>query len=1212
MAGSLSEREIEGILEEAIEELTIQNVVLDSMRTESWPGIELERQELTDKIERLKDKIRRIRQGSWGRSDDAATLPGPSSNSNSTPRSPAIAGGSLSKMPTFQGDERGRGSPRAVRSGKRNLREDDSDSADGRVKSRRATPIRHDGPVARSSGLGYGTRSFLNEPSDMIDLTGDDVDLDAYCVSQQLARAKQREQENEDRRLALRLSSDQSREDSSMTMPSSSNTESSQPSALSRLMETQRLNAGSPSDGPWYPSQAPTVLGSARQHPTTPSTEPHGTQMPGAYNPRWDATPRTSLGTSPRHAPTVQNPSYSGRYSFGARSSQTSGPEVHPHHSQPALPPISPSFRPSSDYHGAVAAGSRYSQTPSMATMAGPSGSSMSRIINKTSTFDFMRGIDTFGNPLDDRLQYIMAADEEDTSPATGQEIDDLLKNIRPDIDIPEYNREVGPEGLKYPLYRHQGVALAWMKKMEAGTNKGGILADDMGLGKTISTLSLMLSNRAESRPKTNLIIGPLSLIRQWEEELMKKTNPGHRLSVFVHHGKKSTTEDLLKYDVVLTTYGTIASELKRLEQFMEENKDRNIDFNDRACSFKFPLLNPGKAFFHRVILDEAQCIKNRNTKTAKACHHLKATYRWCLTGTPMMNGVLELFSLLKFLQIKPYNSWENFRQAFGALFGQRGDPKSQAMDRLRALLKAVMLRRKKDSLLDGKPILELPRKKEQVVYAELSTDERDFYKQLEEKAQVLFSKYLREGSIGKNYSNILVLLLRLRQACCHPHLNLDVDDASGAVVGSDEDVEQPVRDLDKVIVERIRTLDNFECPICYDVVQSPLFFIPCGHDSCKDCLIRISDTAMSQNIQEGHESNTAKCPVCRGAFNPRKCFTFDLFKKIHMPESVDKLEAVDSDASDAETESDSDESDLDVDDEMDEVDDRGNLKDFVVDDDESEGKMEDNDEDGLDSLEVLNMKASLLERKKRNQQRKSELEKKKKKKKGKGKETMSKTKGKGKGKGKKPDVKPHMLKSLRLEAAKNMEAYKTYMRYLRKTWMPAAKVSECMRLLTEIGRTGDKTIIFSQWTLLLDLLEVAMWHEKFESKPLRYDGSMSGDRRSDAANTFRDDPKVKVMLVSLRAGNAGLNLTAANRVIIMDPFWNPYIEMQAIDRTYRIGQQREVDVYRILTKQTVEDRIVQLQEKKKEIVEAALDETESMKIGRLNVSELKFLFNTR
>ncbi|KAG8420566.1 hypothetical protein J3459_010973 [Metarhizium acridum] len=175
-----------------------------------------------------------------------------------------------------------------------------------------------------------------------------------------------------------------------------------------------------------------------------------------------------------------------------------------------------------------------------------------------------------------------------------------------------------------------------------------------------------------------------------------------------------------------------------------------------------------------------------------------------------------------------------------------------------------------------------------------------------------------------------------------------------------------------------------------------------------------------------------------------------------------------------------------------------------------------------------------------------------------------------------------------------------------------SSQVTECMKLLREIRETGEKTIIFSQWTLLLDLLEVAMWHEQFPEKPIRYDGSMSGDERSTAAKHFRDRPEYNVMLVSLRAGNAGLNLTAASRVIIMDPFWNPYIEMQAIDRTYRIGQQKEVEVYRILTQETVEDRIVALQNKKKEIVEAALDETESMKIGRLGVSELKFLFIMR
>ena len=152
-------------------------------------------------------------------------------------------------------------------------------------------------------------------------------------------------------------------------------------------------------------------------------------------------------------------------------------------------------------------------------------------------------------------------------------------------------------------------------------------------------------------------------MIRQWEEEISKKTKLAHRLSVFVYHGKKASTDDLLKYDVVVTTYGTLAQELRRREKFIEENKDRNINFNDISCAVKFPLLHPVNAVFHRIILDEAQCIKNRSTQTAKACYSLRATYRWCLTGTPMMNGILELYSLLKFLRIKPYNAWENFRQ---------------------------------------------------------------------------------------------------------------------------------------------------------------------------------------------------------------------------------------------------------------------------------------------------------------------------------------------------------------------------------------------------------------------------------------------------------------------------------------------------------------------------------------------------------------------
>lgn len=482
-------------------------------------------------------------------------------------------------------------------------------------------------------------------------------------------------------------------------------------------------------------------------------------------------------------------------------------------------------------------------------------------------------------------------------------------------------------------------------------------------------------------------------------------------------------------------------------------------------------------------------------------------------------------------------------------------------MKRLRALLKAIMLRRKKNSQLDGKPILRLPEKTETIVYAELTPEERDFYDQLEKKSQVQFSKYLRAGSIGKNYSNILVLLLRLRQACCHPHLNLDVDDVS--TVTDDEKLEL-VKKLDKAIVERIKAIEAFECPICYDAVQSPSFFIPCGHDSCSECLCKLAENAATMNLHEGNESSRAKCPVCRGVFEPSKCFTYEAFQKVHMPERFVKPEPADEFSDDEEgTES---EEDFDSD-----ADERGNLKGFVI-------------PDGFDDKTDDSQKG----------------------------EASRKAKKKNKGKKKAMEVKPSMLKTLRKEASKNHEAFKKYMRYLRKTWLPAAKVTECMNLLKQIQETGEKTIIFSQWTLLLDLLEVAMWHDKFPHPPVRYDGSMSATLRNTAAKRFRDKPDVKVMLVSLRAGNAGLNLTAASRVIIMDPFWNPYIEMQAVDRAYRIGQQKEVKVYRILTKLTVEDRIVALQDKKKEIVEAALDEAESAKIGRLGVSELKFLFNAQ
>lgn len=163
---------------------------------------------------------------------------------------------------------------------------------------------------------------------------------------------------------------------------------------------------------------------------------------------------------------------------------------------------------------------------------------------------------------------------------------------------------------------------------------------------------------------QTNLIVGPVSLIKQWELEIKKKLKGTHKLSIFLLHQKKKPYSELKKYDVVLTTYGSLAAEWKRYNNHVEQRKDspRYEADNDMDLAKKCPLLHP-RSKFYRVILDEAQYVKNKDTQGSKAVHNLISTYRWCLTGTPMMNGVSELYPLIRFLKIRPYCDFTTFQR---------------------------------------------------------------------------------------------------------------------------------------------------------------------------------------------------------------------------------------------------------------------------------------------------------------------------------------------------------------------------------------------------------------------------------------------------------------------------------------------------------------------------------------------------------------------
>jgi SNF2 family DNA or RNA helicase len=130
---------------------------------------------------------------------------------------------------------------------------------------------------------------------------------------------------------------------------------------------------------------------------------------------------------------------------------------------------------------------------------------------------------------------------------------------------------------------------------------------------------------------------------------------------------------------------------------------------------------------------------------------------------------------------------------------------------------------------------------------------------------------------------------------------------------------------------------------------------------------------------------------------------------------------------------------------------------------------------------------------------------------------------------------------------------------------------------------------VFSQWTSLLDLIEPHL--EASGIARVRLDGSTRD--RAGVVAAFQADDGPPVMLISLKAGGTGLNLTAADHVFLCDPWWNPAVEDQAADRAHRIGQDRPVMVYRLVSQDTVEERIMALQEKKRALAEAALGEAD-------------------
>ncbi|GFP98032.1 putative swi/snf-related matrix-associated actin-dependent regulator of chromatin subfamily a member 3-like 2 [Phtheirospermum japonicum] len=172
------------------------------------------------------------------------------------------------------------------------------------------------------------------------------------------------------------------------------------------------------------------------------------------------------------------------------------------------------------------------------------------------------------------------------------------------------------------------------------------------------------------------------------------------------------------------------------------------------------------------------------------------------------------------------------------------------------------------------------------------------------------------------------------------------------------------------------------------------------------------------------------------------------------------------------------------------------------------------------------------------------------------------------------------------------------------KNWVESSKVSALMHELGILQSAGSKSIVFSQWTAFLDLLQIPLSRNNI--KFLRLDGTLNQQQRERVIKQFSEEDDIKVLLMSLKAGGVGINLTAASNAFVMDPWWNPAVEEQAVMRIHRIGQTKSVSIKRFIVKGTVEERMEAVQARKQRMISGALTDQE---VRTARIEELKMLF---
>ncbi|MBM3735938.1 MAG: DEAD/DEAH box helicase [Acidobacteria bacterium] len=309
-------------------------------------------------------------------------------------------------------------------------------------------------------------------------------------------------------------------------------------------------------------------------------------------------------------------------------------------------------------------------------------------------------------------------------------EIGDLLDQIQGKVPFREL---AAPEGLNASLRPYQVRGYSWLSFLKR-VGLGACLADDMGLGKTMQTLAMLLADRDAGETRPALLICPTSLTGNWQREAAKFAP---ELSVLVHHGitrlkGQDFAEEAARHALVVSTYALL---------YRDEEAIRSVDWAG-------------------VILDEAQNIKNPETRQARTARSIPGGYRIALTGTPVENHVGDLWSLFEFLNAGFLGSYAGFQRRFQRpiqLWGDKG-----AAERLKSITGPFILRRLKT---DKSIIADLPEKIEASVICNLTKEQASLYEAVVRETQ----RQIEEAEGIERKGLVLALLMKLKQVCNHP-----------------------------------------------------------------------------------------------------------------------------------------------------------------------------------------------------------------------------------------------------------------------------------------------------------------------------------------------------------------------------------------------------------------------------------------------------------